>query len=279
MNHSVIFNKARNLDKKSTMALVRNCIFVNGKQVTSVLCRKCMTDNRKDMTGNFVADYEASHIQTSAFQKIALSVGSSVASLLDPSRGDMIAILGETTGERALRYMLAKMQESPEGQEILKEKPRINSQTVDLSRLQSLPERTVGKIYSDFLEKNKVTPDSRLTVQFVDDIELAYVMQRYREVHDLVHAILGMPTNMLGEVTVKWVEGLQTRLPMCVGGGLFGAIRLAPKQRIKYLSKNLPWAIQTGLTANFIMNTFFEKRWEQPLVDLHKELNIKPLSS
>lgn len=44
----------------------------------------------------------------------------------------------------------------------------------------------------------KVTPDSRLTVQFVDDLELAYVMQRYREVHDLIHAILGMPTNMLG---------------------------------------------------------------------------------
>ena len=32
-----------------------------------------------------------------------------------------------------------------------------------------------------------------------------------------------------GEVTVKWVEGIQTRLPMCIGGGLFGAIRLSPK--------------------------------------------------
>jgi ubiquinone biosynthesis protein Coq4 len=44
----------------------------------------------------------------------------------------------------------------------------------------------------------KVTPDSRLQVQFVDDVELAYVMQRYREAHDLFHAVLGMPTNMLG---------------------------------------------------------------------------------
>lgn len=261
------------------MALVRKCAFVNGKQVASVICRKYTIDNRKDITNNFVADYEASHIKTSAFQKLALSVGSSVVSLLDPSRGDMIAILGETTGEKALNYMLTKMQECPEGQEILNEKPRINSKTVNLIRLQSLPQGTVGKIYSDFLEKNKVTPDSRLTVQFVDDVELSYVMQRYREVHDLVHAILGMPTNMLGEVTVKWVEGLQTRLPMCVGGGLFGAIRLAPKQRIKYVSKNLPWAIQTGLTANFIMNTYFEKRWEQLLADLHKELNITPFSS
>jgi ubiquinone biosynthesis protein Coq4 len=48
-----------------------------------------------------------------------------------------------------------------------------------------------------------VTPDSRSPVQFVDDVELAYVMQRYREVHDLIHTILGMPTNMLGNYHVK----------------------------------------------------------------------------
>lgn len=36
-------------------------------------------------------------------------------------------------------------------------------------------------------------------MKFVDHEELAYVMQRYREVHDLLHTLLGMPTNMLGE--------------------------------------------------------------------------------
>jgi len=45
----------------------------------------------------------------------------------------------------------------------------------------------------------RVTPDSRADVKFVDNEELAYVMQRYREVHDLLHTLLGMPTNMLGE--------------------------------------------------------------------------------
>lgn len=68
-----------------------------------------------------------------------------------------------------------------------------------------------------------------MAVRFVDDVELAYVMQRYREVHDLFHTLLDMPTNMLGEVTVKWVEAIQTRLPMCATGALFGSVRLAPK--------------------------------------------------
>lgn len=37
-----------------------------------------------------------------------------------------------------------------------------------------------------------------------------------------------------GEVTVKWVEAIQTKLPMCVGGAIFGPIRLKTK-----LDKNI----------------------------------------
>ena len=51
------------------------------------------------------------------------------------------------------------------------------------------------------MNRQNVTPDSRRDVMFVDDVDLAYVMQRYREVHDLMHTLLGMPTNMLGEPT------------------------------------------------------------------------------
>ena len=75
----------------------------------------------------------------------------------------------------------------------------------------------------------RVTPDSRYPVQFVDDVQLLFVMQRYREVHDLFHTVLGMPTNMLGEVVVKWVEGIQLGLPLGILGGLAGPVRLGPK--------------------------------------------------
>lgn len=50
------------------------------------------------------------------------------------------------------------------------------------------------------LIQQNVSPDTRLPVRFVDDADLAYVMQRYRETHDLVHTLLGCPTNMLGIV-------------------------------------------------------------------------------
>ena len=50
----------------------------------------------------------------------------------------------------------------------------------------------------------------------------------------MTHAVLDMPTNMVGEVLVKWVEAIQTRLPMCIGGAIFGPLRL---NNIHYLDK------------------------------------------
>ncbi|KAJ8877824.1 hypothetical protein PR048_022282 [Dryococelus australis] len=189
----------------------------------------------------FAAEFAASHVAVSGFQRVLLTAGCATMSLLDPTRADMIAILGETASHSAIRHMLRKMENHPEGREILSQRPRISSNTIDLRKLESMPEGTLGKTYWNFLSTNKVTPDSRLMVQFVDDVNLGYVIQRYREVHDLVHTLLQMPTNMLGEVTVKWVEALQTRLPMCVGGALFGAMRLGPKywkkKSIKHFKK------------------------------------------
>ncbi|CAH1973852.1 unnamed protein product [Acanthoscelides obtectus] len=226
---------------------------------------------------NFEEYYQHHHIPTNSFQKILLTAGSAAVSLLNPFRADMIACLGETSGVTASRYILEKMKESEEGSRILADQPRINTNTIDLSYLRNLPEGTLGKTYFNFLVTNKVTPDSRDPVRFVDDIELAYVLQRYREAHDLIHTVLQMPTNMLGEVTVKWVEALQFKLPMCVAGGIFGAIRLKPKQRQNYVKYYLPWAIDTGQNAKFLMNVYYEERWEQSLDEFHNEYNIKPL--
>jgi ubiquinone biosynthesis protein COQ4 len=133
---------------------------------------------------------------------------------------DALGVFGETSGGLALQKMYEKMLSSAEGQSVLRDKPRINTKTVNLDYLRGLAPNSFGRAYVKFLEDNvcnsnfsslesktqrrfstllqNVTPDTRTPVQFVDDIELAYVMQRYREIHDLVHTVLGMPTNMLG---------------------------------------------------------------------------------
>lgn len=216
------------------------------------------------------------HIQTSLLQKTLLSLGSAAMAIFDPSRDDMIATLGETTGYYALKNIQKKMLQDPVGRQILEEQPVINTDTVSIDYLGSLPDDTFGKNYWYFLNKHGFSPDARLPVHFVDDVDLKYVMLRYRQVHDLYHTILGMPPNMLGEVVVKWVEAIQTGLPMCALGAVFGPVRLGPKHMQKYLETYWSWAIKTGWNAKFLMAVYFEKHWERNLQELRDELNIPP---
>lgn len=102
----------------------------------------------------FTKEFLGNKIKVSEFQRMLLSAGSSIAALLDPRRQDMIACLGETTGEDALLKILHVMNESDEGQEILKEKPRINTKTVNLEELKNMPIDTFGHHYYKFLDDN-----------------------------------------------------------------------------------------------------------------------------
>ena len=76
---------------------------------------------------------------------------------------------------------------SKEGSRILHERPRISSEAVEL--VYTMPEGTFGRAYGDFMAARNFNPDERPLVRFVDDPELAYVAQRYREVHDLWHVL------------------------------------------------------------------------------------------
>ncbi|XP_014476724.1 PREDICTED: UDP-sugar transporter UST74c-like [Dinoponera quadriceps] len=255
-------------------------------RVHMCLGQTCSTTSRSVFSGRFATtstsktfleDYAKHRVSLSPLQRVLLTAGSAAISLANPHRGDMIACLGEITGTNALVHCHRMLKSTAEGQRILEQKPRINTSTVDLSYLKDLPPGTVGRIYRDFLDNNNVSPDDRMTVRYVDDTELAYVMQRYREVHDIFHAVLLMPTTMLGEVSVKWVEALQMHLPMCVGAAIFGASRLRPRQRQLYLKHYLPWSVDTGRKAKFLLGVYYEERWEQSLEDLHKEMNITRL--
>ncbi|KAK3762549.1 hypothetical protein RRG08_006973 [Elysia crispata] len=216
------------------------------------------------------------HISTTAFQKTLLAVGSGIACMINPARDDMICALGETTGPIALRYMHRKMLADPEGRQILEEKPVINTDTVDVDYLGTLPEGTFGKEYWYFLEENHFSPDARRPVNFIDDPDLVYVMLRYRQCHDLTHTLLGMPPNMLGEVAVKWFEAIQTGLPMCITAALFGPLRLGPKHRQKYRNVYLQWAVRSALKSKFLLNVYFEKHWATDITELRNQLNLEP---
>src|ERR1700709_399205 len=124
---------------------------------------------------------------------------------------DLIAALGEATATPYFIYRLRDaMLSDPTGRRILRDRPRITSDTLNLSYLRTLPPHSVGRTYAQWLDREGVSPDTRDSVQYIDDEECAYVMQRYRECHDFYHAVTGLPTVVEGGLALQAFEFLNT---------------------------------------------------------------------
>lgn len=238
------------------------------------------------------------HIPINRFQRSLLAVGSAVTSLLDPYRHDMVAVLGETTSDRQLPRLREALltQCGEEGLAILRDRPRLSSETIDLEKLRTMPEGSLGRAYIDWLEACKVTPDTRepvselrpsicsvlhlmyfaSQVRYIDDPELAYIMQRYRECHDFYHVLLGFPVSVSAELVVKWFEMANMGLPVAVLSSVFGPLRLSSARRRRLSSTYLSWALRTGSSSQSLIGIYWEKRWSQNIDELRRELGITP---
>ena len=188
---------------------------------------------------------------------------------------DLIATLGETTATPYFIYRLRdKMLSSSTGRRILKDRPRITSQTMSLAHLRMLPRNSVGNVYASWLDKEGVSPDTRDSVKYIDNEECAYVMQRYRECHDFYHALTGLPVMVEGEVVLKAFEFANTLLPMA-GLSMFAVNKLKVAERRRFCQTYLPWAVHNGLRSRDIINVYWEEELVRDVDDLRSELNIE----
>jgi ubiquinone biosynthesis protein COQ4 len=193
----------------------------------------------------------------------------------DAYLADLIAALGEATATPYFIYRLRDaMLASPTGRRILRDRPRISSQTMSMGFLRGLAANTVGRAYADWLDREGVSPDTRDNVKYIDDEECAYVMQRYRECHDFYHALTGLPVMVEGEVALKAFEFANTLLPM-TGLSMFAVTRLKPAERQRFFSIYLPWAISNGLKSKEIITVYWEEQLERDVDDLRNELGIE----
>ncbi|KAG1179029.1 hypothetical protein G6F70_004393 [Rhizopus microsporus] len=215
------------------------------------------------------------HIPISNTERAVLTVGSAFAALANPLRGDMVATLGETTGHLFLTRIRDQMLQSDEGRRILRERPVINTKTINFDKLkEECAPGTFGHAYVSWLKGEGVTPDTRCEVQFVDDEELAYVMNRYRQIHDFFHTLTGLGVTVEEEVALKWFEWVQTGLPMTMLASLFGPLRLTWTERIRLYRDYVPWALQCGASCTPLMNVYYEHNFHKPLDEFRKQLGI-----
>ncbi|CCM04084.1 uncharacterized protein FIBRA_06243 [Fibroporia radiculosa] len=193
------------------------------------------------------------HIPLNLFEKGFLAVGSALMSLADPRRGDMVAALGDTTSGPVLPRLRDIMLDSAEGRKILKERPRVNSQTVDMDKLAMLPEGTFGRAALS---------------RFPTDLPGVHVYHRYTTwtTPNLL--------NVESELALKFFEFANFGLPMTGFAAAFGHLRLNSTQRARLFRDFVPWAVKCGSSARSLITVYWEERWNQNVKEMKEEFGI-----
>ncbi len=208
---------------------------------------------------------------------LGVALGSAVVSFLDPERADMVALLGEVTGGPALARLRGVMRGSAEGRAVLAQRPLVRGPLFDAQAMvRTMPLGSFGAAYGLYMNDHGFSADARTPVRFVADEELAYVMTRYREVHDFLHVLSGLPTTVVGEVALKWLEMAQTGLPVAALSALVGPLRLGREDRALLLGTLAPWALRTAAACPPLIAVRYEDLLPLPLAEARVRLGIVP---
>lgn len=217
---------------------------------------------------------------TSTWERLAIAIQSATLAFADPARADAVASLGEVTGHMALLTMRETMRGDSMGQIILHEKPIVSKATLPIDELlESAPDPeniTFGQAYGEFLRGHGFDPDDRSEINYIDDPELAYIMLRYRQCHDYWHVLTGLPPTVLGELGLKWLELLQTGLPVAALSATVGSLRLNDDERTILNEQYLPWAVRMSKQSSYLLNVYYELEFDTPLAELRERLSIEP---
>jgi ubiquinone biosynthesis protein COQ4 len=212
-----------------------------------------------------------------------VAVHSAATAFSDPTRADAVAALGEVTGHVALTNMYDRMMCDPTGQRILRDRPIVSNATLPIDDFLRAAKNdddntcaTFGKAYGTFLMGHDFDPDERDQVKYIPDPELAYVMLRYRQCHDFWHVLTGLPPTVLGELGLKWLELLQTGLPVAALSATVGSLRLSHHDREVLINHYIPWAVRTSQQSAYLMNVYYEEEFDTDLLKLREKLGVEP---
>lgn len=199
-------------------------------------------------------------------------------SINDPTNGNAVGLVGDLANMNSLVYVRNKMLSSSTGKRILIDKPRIRQSSFNFDELKNYDKNTLGFAYYKFMNNYNFTPEERPITTYYTDIELAYILQRYKEIHDFIHTILGYGIALHDELAVKVFECIQMKLPSAALASIGGTISLLNFEEFSvYFNKYIPHIYKVALNSEFIMNIYFEEELSSNINDFRKRFGYETI--
>jgi ubiquinone biosynthesis protein COQ4 len=219
-------------------------------------------------------------MEVGALLKDSYRVGQAVIRVLgDSTRTQEIHRVEEITGRPRYRRLLSEFARTPAGRRLLARRPELSSRHVDYDRLRQLPEATLGGAYARHLDRNGITADYQAAeTHHVDDPEMAYLMRRFRQTHDVWHALLGIGITGHEEVLIHWFSFGQLRLPVSALIMVFGSMKhLLLERRWRAVRHSMIEAYRAGRDAAQLLPVVWEDLWDRPIEQVRAMFGIRPL--
>lgn len=205
-----------------------------------------------------------------------------IASILNPSKTDLIASFGDVSVNlkpNVLKHLHDAMKQNESGRQLLINKPMITEDLIRNLKLNNLDRNTFGYQYHSFMKSHDFSADARSHVRFMINPEYAYVMLRYRQIHDFWHILSGLPPTLLGEIALKCYEYQITGLPICFLSGFIGQLKLQPSEIYSLHTKYIPWVLRTSKNNSIrsnLMSYYYEENFHKTLQQVQNELDFEP---
>jgi ubiquinone biosynthesis protein COQ4 len=199
--------------------------------------------------------------------------------LADSTKTHEIHRVEEITGRPRYRALLVELAGTPEGRRVMAERPELRSDRVDYDALRALPKTTLGGAYARHLDDNHITADYQAaTTRYVDDPDMAYLMRRFRQTHDVWHVLLGIGITGHEEVLIHWFSYGQLRLPVSALIMVFGAFKhLLFERRWAAVRHSMLEAYRAGRDARPLLPVYWEDLWAEPLERVRASYGVVPL--
>jgi ubiquinone biosynthesis protein COQ4 len=168
--------------------------------------------------------------------------------------------------------ILAEFEAHAEGRELMRARPAIDCEHVDLAALGRLPPGTLGQAYSAFLKSRNLTPEVFVPPREVRDENVRYLSQRMRQTHDLWHVLTGYDTDVIGEIELQAFMYAQLATPFSLVVALFGLGRAEPRSLA--LPLRVMAAFARGKRAEPLAWRFWERHFTTPVVELRRTLKL-----
>ena len=193
---------------------------------------------------------------------------------LDPTNLDEVFALAEITEQSdALHDAVEELRRDPEFARIVAERPRLGD--VDQEALLRLEEGTLGRTYAEFMRARGLRHESLVLLDGQSDVD--FVVNHFRETHDIWHVVTGFNTDVAGELGLQafYRASVQGPLPVVLLAiGLFNSLLTGMDDvdaRLDAIARG--WLL--GKRARPLFGMRWADHWETPLSELRAELQLQ----